>query len=91
MFGRAAMSPPVKSVTMVDVQAVEDVAANPGAQVSVDFLLYVPPVKVAVKPGLLPNVLGLPVAYEVVPETIQLSKTPLTRRLFHRRLRPGRS
>ena len=56
--GRALISPPVKLVTVVEVQTVLEPVCftNPGAQGSPVSTLYVPPEKVAATP-----VLGLPI------------------------------
>src|SRR5437660_4476526 len=91
--GRAFMSPPVKSVMVVDVHVVVDpgVRTNPAAQLCPVAIVYEAPLKLQFKPVLLPNVLGLPVAYDVVPEICQLSSRSLARRLFHLRPRPGKS
>src|SRR6266850_370681 len=63
--GRAFMSPPVKSVIVVEEPGCK---TNPAAQDSPALMMYVPPLKPHCKlPALLPKVLGLPLAYEVVP------------------------
>src|SRR6266851_1848442 len=92
--GRAFMSPPVKSVTVVEAHVVVEPGCktNPAAQDSPALMMYVPPLKVHCKlPVPVPKVLGLPLAYEVVPEICQLSKSALTKPLFQRRLNAGTS
>lgn len=80
---RAFICPPVKSVIIV--QTVGEVCVDPAGQVCPAVMVAVPLVKLTAK------FLGLPLAYEVVPENCQLSKIARTNPLFQTLLSLGRS
>src|SRR5258705_10585590 len=92
--GRAFISPPVKSVIVVEAHVFVEPGCktNPAAQASPALMDYVPPLKDHCKlPVPVHKVLGFPLAYEAVPEICQLSKSALTKPLFQRRLSFGMS